>query len=167
MPEAAMIEALAKAIIEGRWAYADEILMLPESPLSLEGAGNGREALNAPLPSGQTLLDLAVEARYPAFLRRLLDAGADPNVVNAAGDTPLITSCRGDFAIETGVLLEAGADPNYKRPDGWTALRCAAKDRNYAAVRILLMRGAIVPDPEPWSTPLDDFARTVGQEFGQ
>jgi ankyrin repeat protein len=162
-----MIEALAKAIIDGRWAYAEEILLLPASPLSLEGTGYGREFLDALLPSGQTLLDLAVEARHPAILRRLLDAGADPKVVNAAGDTPLITSCRGDFAIETGVLLEAGADPNYRTPDGWTALRCAAKDRNYAAVRILLMKGAVVADPEPWSAALDAFARTVAEEFAQ
>ena len=148
-----MIDDLAKAIVDGRWDDAEALI--------------GGIDLDGTISSGLTLLDLAVEARHPAILRRLLDTGANPNAVNAVGDTPLITSCRGDFAIETGVLLEAGADPNYKRPDGWTALRYAAKDRNYAAVRILMMKGAVVADPEPWSTALDDFARTVGEEFGQ
>jgi len=146
-----MIDDLAKAIVDGRWDDAEALI--------------GGVDLDGTLSSGLTLLDLAVEARYPAFLRRLLDAGANPNVVNSAGDTPLITSCRGDFAIETGVLLEHGADPNYQCANGWTALRCAAKDRNYAAVRILLMRGAIVAEPTPWSIALDDFARTVQEEM--
>jgi ankyrin repeat protein len=125
------------------------------------------EELDAVLPTGETLLQLAVEARYPAFLRWLLEAGADPNRVNAAGDTPLIVSCRGDFAVETGILLEFGADPNYRTPGGWTALRCAAKDRNYAAVRILLAKGATIPETnldEPWASSLDSFAHAVAEE---
>lgn len=145
-----MSTELAKAIVDGRWAVAEELISSAD--------------LDAILPSGETLLQLAVEARYPAFLRRLLDAGADPNQPNAAGDTPLIVSCRGDFAIETGVLLEFGADPNYRTAEGWTALRCAAKDRNYAAVRILIARGAIPTSPEPWSTALDAFAVAVASE---
>ena len=159
------IDALAKAIVDGRWVDAESLLEdtpLPR-PLSPPGKGEKKE-LDQLLSAGQTLLQLAVEARYPAFLRRLLDAGADPNRPNLDGDTPLIVSCRGDFAVETGILLEAGADPNYRTESGWTALRCAAKDRNYAAVRILLAKGAIVDTPEPWSTALDAFVQAVASE---
>lgn len=157
-----MTEELAQAIRDGHWPEAERLLNT--SPLPSEERANGR-SLDAILSSGETLLQIAVEARYPAILRRLLDAGANPNTVNARGDTPLIVSCRGDFAVETGILLDFDADPNYRTPSGWTALRCAAKDRNYAAVRILLARGAAIPaGNESWAAALDDFARAVAEE---
>lgn len=77
------------------------------------------------------------------IVKRLLAAGADPNLQNAMHHTAL-TSCN----IHTPVmqaLLEAGADPNIKTFGGHTALMYAIMKRNFDQTLLLLQHGA---DPD-------------------
>lgn len=105
-------------------------------------------------------LPTAIEARNTAFLRRLLESGADPNAVDDFGDTPAMIASRGDFPVELKLLLSYGANPNFDN-GGWTPLRCAAKDRNVPMVTILLQAGARIPatdsDEFEWAESLDEF----------
>ena len=98
-----------------------------------------------------------------AFIRTLLDIGADPNAPADDGFPPLIaalsctraapgTTPRSDVDDIVRLLLAAGADPNQRGINDYTALHMAVAERNAMAVQILLDAGA---DPE-LRTRIDD-----------
>jgi uncharacterized protein len=72
--------------------------------------------VNAPDPSGNFLLTVAADRLNVDLVHALLAAGADPNVRNADGDTPILravdcVSHSPDKAYEiVTALVEAGAD---------------------------------------------------------
>jgi ankyrin repeat protein len=83
-------------------------------------------------------------------VRRLLAAGADPNVANDYGSTPL-----GEAAVNASTeivarLLDAGADANATVKDGETPLMVLARSSNVAAAKLLLDHGADVNAREAW-----------------
>src|SRR5262249_54980575 len=91
-----------------------------------------------------------------AFIRTLLENGADPNVPANDGFPPLIAalSCtrdvpgarrRTDVDEILRILLSSGADPNQRGINDYTPLHMAVAERNPLAIQILLDRGA---DPE-------------------
>jgi ankyrin repeat protein len=76
-----------------------------------------------------------------AAVRALVDEGADVNVKNEAGATPLMRA--GHHADTTAFLLERGADVNARSDDGRTPLLIAAGLPDGAAVvKLLLDHGA-------------------------
>jgi hypothetical protein len=91
-----------------------------------------------------------------AFIRTLLEIGADPNAPVDDGFPPLIAalSCtrtapgatrRTDVEDIIRLLLSFGADPNQRGLNDYTPLHMAVGERNPLAVQILLEGGA---DPE-------------------
>ena len=56
----------------------------------------------------------------------LLEAGADPNAVDAGGVTPLHRAVRNRCAAAVGALLAGGADPRRRNKNGTTARQLAA-----------------------------------------
>jgi len=54
----------------------------------------------------------AVWNGHEACVRVLIAAGANPNVVNTDGETPLIWATRSGHEACVRALIEAGADPN-------------------------------------------------------
>ena len=83
-------------------------------------------------------------------LRGLLAAGADPNVANDYGATPLGEAA---VAANTAViekLLAAGADANGIGKDGETPLMVLARSSNVEAARLLIQGGADVNAAEAW-----------------
>lgn len=108
-------------------------------------------------------LEYAIDHSPLAFIRTLLEIGADPNPKDHAGFPPLIValSCmrpqpgspaRPDVADILKLLLAFGADPNQRGINDYTALHMAVAKGNPAAVRILLEAGA---DPH-LRTRIDD-----------
>ena len=119
---------------------------------------------NGPLPPEiGNCLEYAIYHSPLAFVRTLLELGADPDPEEHAGFPPLIAalSCsrsrpgapgRKDVAELLGLLLAHGADPNRRGLNDWTALHMAVAERNAQAVRVLLEGGA---DPR-LRTRIDD-----------
>jgi ankyrin repeat protein len=114
------------------------------------------------VPNGQMPLAIGpclVYAIYHsplAFVRTLLELGADPDVDDRSGFPPLIAalSCsqprpgsrgRNDVPALIALLLDHGANPNQRGVNDYTPLHMAVAERNADAVRQLLARGA---DPQ-------------------
>jgi hypothetical protein len=123
-----------------------------------------RAALDDPalVPNGRmpdTIGSCLVYAVYYsplAFIRTLLEIGADPNAPVDDGFPPLIAalSCvrdepganrRTDVDEVIRLLLSFGADPNGRGINDYTALHMAVAERNLFAIQQLLERGA---DPD-------------------
>lgn len=142
-----------------------------------------RAAAESPddVPNGQmpmgigSCLEYAIYHSPIAFIRTLLDLGADPNPTDHIGFPPLIAalSCsrsqqgspaRPDVPEIITMLLEFGADPNGRGINDYTPLHMAVAERNVRAVKILLDAGA---DPG-LRTRIDDYetALEMAEEIG-
>jgi uncharacterized protein len=100
-------------------------------------------SINAIEPDGTTALHWAVHRNNRVLTEALIAAGANPNVANDYGATPLWLACSADGAV-AGVLLAARADPGAALTSGETVLMRCAHTGNAAAVRQLLRHGADV-----------------------
>jgi ankyrin repeat protein len=121
-----------------------------------------RAAVDEPaaVPNGRIMppligscLEYAIYHSPLAFIRALLEIGANPNPVDHSGFPPLIAalSCsrpqpgspgRTDVLEILELLLAFGADPNQRGLNDWTALHMAVAERNLPALKLLLERGA-------------------------
>lgn len=141
-------EAFRKGDLEGLRAAVDDPTAVP----------NGR----MPVTIGACLV-YAIYHSPIAFIRTLLEIGADPNAPVDDGFPPLIAalSCardepgatrRTDVDDIVRLLLRFGADPNQRGINDYTPLHMAVAERNALAVQILLDAGA---DPD-LRTRIDD-----------
>jgi ankyrin repeat protein len=98
-------------------------------------------------------LEYAIYHSPIAFIRTLLELGADPVPVDHAGFPPLIAalSCsrpqpgspgRPDVIEILRLLLAYGADPAQRGLNDYSALHMAVAERNREAVEVLLAAGA-------------------------
>lgn len=109
---------------------------------------------NGPMPlTIGPCLEYAIYHSPLAFIRTLLEIGANPNPEDHIGFPPLIAalSCsraqrgapgRSDVADIISLLLEFNADPNQRGINDYTALHMAVSERNLPAVNLLLEAGA-------------------------
>jgi uncharacterized protein len=112
---------------------------------------------NGHMPDGiGSCLVYAIYHSPLAFIRTLLQIGADPNIPVDDGFPPLIAALtcsrevpgatrRTDVDSILRLLLSFGADPNQRGINDYTPLHMAVAERNPLAVQILLDGGA---DPE-------------------
>ena len=102
---------------------------------------SNRAAAGAGGPGGSTPLMYAALYGDVDSMRRLLEAGADPNVASEARSTALMWAVHD--AEKTRLLLEAGANPDARADDGRTPLIVAASQFGSGkVVKLLLDRGA-------------------------
>jgi ankyrin repeat protein len=96
----------------------------------------------------------------------LLEAGVDPNTVNASQRTPLHLAVDRNTPTVAAALLKAGAKPNPRDKDGWTPLHHAAAKNQLETAKAILAGGA---DPmmlsELGGTPLHEAAASGGAEI--
>jgi hypothetical protein len=97
------------------------------------------------ITSGDTGLHLVAQRRDLLWIRFLLQRGADPNIRNKQGLTPLQVATTLGFTEGVEALIKGGADVNVGDQTGETPLIAAVHQRNHELARVLLAEGA---DPE-------------------
>ncbi len=86
---------------------------------------DARTRFTTPLHARQTALHLAAEAGHDAGVGQLIEAGADVEVRDAHGRSPLWEAARGGHAAAVATLLDANADPHGPDAGGRTPLHAA------------------------------------------
>jgi ankyrin repeat protein len=110
-----------------------------------------------PAGVGDIILEYAIYHSPLAFVRTLLELGADPNYPDHAGFPAVIAALstnRADRYQIIELLLAAGADIQQRGINDWTPLHYAAAAGDLAGIELLLARGA---DPNA-RTGIDDCA---------
>lgn len=95
--------------------------------------------------TGQTALHIAVARRDTVWVRFLTARGADANLADREGLTPLIIAAQIGFPDAVPLLVAAGGRINQGNSRGETPLHFAVQRRDIATVRALIAAGA---DPE-------------------
>ena len=114
---------------------------------SFEGLLRDKGAINHPGTNSDTPLMYAALYGDVDAVRKLLDAGADANLANYLGATPLMWAMDSVKKIE--LLLDHGANPDAVSDDRRTALRIAlSRNDGEASALLLLSRGAKLPVTE-------------------
>jgi hypothetical protein len=107
----------------------------------------------------ETPLFRAVRQHQHSRVRTLLDAGANTNVRNDAGMTPLMVAVLFHERRDTTTipaLIAAGADVNAKDDEGRTALMYAVLHASPRVINELLAAGAnVFPSDNDWKTATD------------
>lgn len=95
--------------------------------------------------TGEGALHIVVKRGDAMYLRFLLAKGADPNLRDRKGQTPLVLAVIGGQAELIPILVAARANPNLGNSAGETPLILAVHRRDIGEVRELLAAGA---DPD-------------------
>ncbi|UUR07285.1 ankyrin repeat domain-containing protein [Sphingomonas glaciei] len=102
----------------------------------------GSTVLNYRDDRGESALHIVTGQRDLTWLRFLTGQGADVNIVNRNGDTPLLAAARIGFAEGADFLISRGAQVDRPNRRGETPLIIAVQQRNIALVKLLAERGA-------------------------
>ncbi len=110
---------------------------------------SGQADVDAVQPDGATALAWSAYWDHARTAERLLRSGANANIANDYGITPLILACQNRSLQMVEELLDGGADPNSTMWSGVTPLMVAAKSGNANIVRALIDADADVNAREP------------------
>jgi hypothetical protein len=91
-----------------------------------------------------TALHQCVRLSNTKMMKILLDLGANVEIKDADGETPVFVASSSSDPELARLLLQAGANPNVKAKDGWSALMVATRDGYHQIVKYLLDAGADV-----------------------
>lgn len=112
------------------------------------------------ISTGRGALHIVVERKDSTWLAFLLQKGANPDVRDKEGLTPLMLATQLRFVDGVRILLAKNADVNDTNKQGETALIRAVQFRDAELVRLLLANGA---DPDRTDTLAGLSARDYAQ----
>lgn len=112
--------------------------------------------------SGETALHIVTRRRDAVWIAFLTQKGANPNIADHNGVTPLqIAATLGSIdAVEA--LLKAGARPDVTNNAGETPLISAVHRRDTAMVKLLLVNGASADHNDNSGRSARDYAMLMG-----
>jgi len=129
------------------------------------------EALNEPgttvvnardISTGETALHLVVQRRDALWVKFLTQRGANPNIADKQGVTPLQLACSLGFIEGVEELIKAGARVDVSNDAGETPLMAAVHRRDKEMVRLLLANGANADRTDNSGRSARDYARLMG-----
>lgn len=133
-------------------AKVDELLGKPGSTLI-----NSRD-----ISTGRTALHIAVDRRDRQWITFLVGRGANPNLADNRGVTPLMRASQMGFTEGVQVLVAAGARVDNSNDAGETPLILAVHRRDTAMMRVLLGAGADPDRSDNSGRSARDYARLEG-----
>lgn len=121
-----------KAVKDADGQKATDLLQKPGSTVI-----NSRD-----VGSGETALHIVIARRDATWLSFMLGKGANPNLADNQGNTPLLKAVQGRFEEGVRNLLSHGAQVDKTNGSGETPLIRAVQLRDVALVRLLVAQGA-------------------------
>ena len=115
------------------------------------------------LTSGRTGLHIAVERRDVVWLNYLVGLGANPNLADARGVTPLMRASQIGFAEGVVALIRVRALVDTPNSTGETPLILAVHRRDTEMMRVLLGAGADPDRTDNSGRSAHDYARLDGR----
>jgi ankyrin repeat protein len=94
------------------------------------------------ISSGETALHIVIARRDNTWLGFLLGKGANPNIADNDGNTPLMDAVQARFEEGVRTLVAHGAQLDKPNDSGETPLIRAVQLRDLGLVRILVAQGA-------------------------
>jgi ankyrin repeat protein len=114
------------------------------------------------LTSGRTALHIAAQNREYTWLSYLLGKGANPNIADKAGVTPLMLASQMGFVEAVNALAQSGAKVDTPNNTGETPLISAVHRRDIAMLRVLLLAGANPDRTDNSGRSARDYAALAG-----
>lgn len=130
------------------------------------------EALNVPgsqiintknFTTGETALHIVTARRDLTWMRFLISNGANVNVRDNRGVTPLVQACELGFIEGVDQLIKSGARVEDANNTGETPLISAVHRRDLALVRLLIKAGASPDRPDNSGRSARDYATLEGK----
>ena len=170
----ALAGSLAAMLVLGAPAaaqnYSDGFLFL--QAVDKKDITKAAELLNKPgsvlinsrdLTTGRTALHIAADRRDVIWLNYLLNRGANPNIADRRGVSPLMRASQLGFFDGIQALLAKGARVDEPNATGETPLILAVHRRDTAMMRALLGAGADPDRTDNSGRSARDYARLEGE----
>ena len=106
--------------------------------------------------TGEGALHIIIRQGDSTWLRYLIQKGANPNIQDGRGNTPMMLAVEANYLEGVQILLRYGANSNLANASGETPLIRAVQQRKPEMVRILLEGGA---DPDKTDNVAGQSAR--------
>ncbi|MDZ4306687.1 ankyrin repeat domain-containing protein [Allopontixanthobacter sp.] len=109
--------------------------------------------------TGESALHIVTQRRDHLWIRFLTEQGANPNIADAKGVTPLQIATSLGYVEGVEALLKAGANVNVANSTGETPLISAVLRRDVEMTRLLLANGANADRSDNSGRTARDYAR--------
>jgi ankyrin repeat protein len=116
------------------------------------------------LSSGRTALHIAVARRDVVWLNYIASQGANPNISDSRGVTPIMLASQLGWGEGIQALIDAGAHVDEPNSTGETPLISAVHRRDTQMMRILLRAGADPDRTDNSGRSARDYARLDGRD---